>query len=71
MRALRSSRDSSTDETTIVPQSGEREEGHCGELLSDFAIAVAAAVDVASLSSAFLLLSPSLHTFFFSPLYLL
>ena len=52
-------------EATIVRGRG-REEGHCSrvELLSDFAIiAVAAVVDVVSLSTAFLLLSPSTHFF--------
>ena len=39
------------------------------ELLSDFAIPVAAVDVVVSLSTAFLPLSPSLHTFFSSPPY--
>ena len=54
---------------------GREREGYCSELSCFLTLplppSVAAVVDVVSLSTAFLLLSPSLHTFFFSPLYLL
>ena len=71
MRAPCQSRASTGGRTTVDhceerrERDGEEEGKRDTELLSDFAIAaVVVPVDVVSLSTAFLLLSPSLHTLF-------
>ena len=72
MRALRSSRDSSTDETTIVPQSGEREERGKRDTVASCFLTLPLPSPPPSTSRAFralfsFYLPPSTH--FFSPRY--
>ena len=67
MRASSAAQLQRDDHCAAEWREGRGREGHCSELLSDFAIPVAAVDVVVSLSTAFLLLSPSLHTFFSPP----